>query len=158
MKLLAALTLFSTLGAIDCSFYPFMNISLSFDERVNDIVQRLTLDELTEQMARGGRTTFAPPIERLNIKPYSWGTECLRGDSDAGPATSFAQALGLASSFSREVIWEVSRATGFEVRAKFNNYTAAGQYGQHKGASCWSPVINIHRDPRWGRNTVSYRI
>ena len=50
-------------------------------------------------MARGGRTTFAPAIERLGIKPYSWGTECLRGDVDAGPATAFPQALGLSAMF-----------------------------------------------------------
>ena len=50
-------------------------------------------------MARGGRSTYAPAIERLGIKPYPWGTECLRGDVQAGPATAFPQALGLSAIF-----------------------------------------------------------
>ena len=35
-----------------------------------------------------------------------------------------------------------------------NNFTAHGDYGFHHGLSCWSPVINILRDPRWGWNQV----
>ena len=37
----------------------------------------------------------APAIPRLGIKPYQWGTECLSGDVNAGPATSFPQAIGM---------------------------------------------------------------
>lgn len=37
----------------------------------------------------------APPISRLGIKPYQWGTECLSGDVSAGPATSFPQSIGM---------------------------------------------------------------
>ena len=49
----------------------------------------------------------------------------------------------------------MAKATGVEVRAKYNNYTAHGIYTkEHGGLSCWSPVINIARDPRWGRNQV----
>ena len=79
--------------------YPFNNISLSWKERVDDLVGRLTIDEITLQMANGGRTTNAPGIERLGIPPYPWGSECLRGDVEAGPATSFPQALRLAAAF-----------------------------------------------------------
>ena len=79
--------------------YPFQDPSLSWDERVDDLVGRLTVDEITQQMAKGGRTTAAPAIPRLGIKPYPWGAECLRGDIQAGPATSFPQALGLAATF-----------------------------------------------------------
>ncbi len=50
-------------------------------------------------MANGGRTTFAPKIERLGINEYRWGTECLRGDVQAGPATAFPQALGMSAIF-----------------------------------------------------------
>lgn len=35
-----------------------------------------------------------------------------------------------------------------------NYYISHGEYGFHKGLSCWSPVLNILRDPRWGRNQV----
>ena len=51
------------------------------------------------QMARGGRTAWAPAISRLEINPYPWCTECIRGDVDAGPATAFPQVIGLAATF-----------------------------------------------------------
>ena len=41
----------------------------------------------------------APAIENLGIGPYQWNTECLRGDVEAGNATSFPQAIGLAAAF-----------------------------------------------------------
>ncbi|XP_067675028.1 uncharacterized protein [Haliotis asinina] len=139
--------------------YPFRNTSLPWEDRVNDLVGRLTLDEIQLQMARGGSGSNAgpaPAISRLGIKPYSWDTECLRGDVAAGEATSFPQALGLAASFSTDLIFRVAQATGEEVRAKYNNFTSHGIYGTHKGISCFSPVINIVRDPRWGRNQETY--
>ena len=76
-----------------------MDPTLSWDDRVNDLASRLTLPEMTEQMANGGRLTYAPGIDRLGIPPYPWGSECLRGDVQAGSATSFPQALGLSASF-----------------------------------------------------------
>lgn len=136
--------------------FPFNDPSLSWDERVADLVGRLTLDEITLQMANGGPHTHAPGIPRLGISPYAWDAECISGDVEAGPATSFPQALGLAATFSQEAVFNVSQATGIEVRAKFNNYSRHGDYGHHKGASCWSPVVNIMRDPRWGRNQETY--
>ena len=81
------------------SSYPFQNISLSWEQRVDDLVGRLTVPEIAIQMANGGRLTHAPGIPRLGIKPYPWGSECLRGDIKAGPATSFPQAIGLAATF-----------------------------------------------------------
>lgn len=79
--------------------YPFNNHSLSWKERVDDLVSRLTVDEISDQMAYGGRSTHAPGIPRLGIKPYPWGSECNRGDAEAGPATSFPQSIGLAATF-----------------------------------------------------------
>lgn len=76
---------------------PFNDVSLSWKERVDDLVQRLTLGEMVQQMAHGH--SQSPAIPRFGIKPYSWGSECLRGDVGAGPATSFPQALGLAATF-----------------------------------------------------------
>ncbi|XP_046550191.1 probable beta-D-xylosidase 2 [Haliotis rubra] len=139
--------------------FAFRNTSLPWDDRVNDLVGRLTLDEIKLQMSRGGAGPQggpAPAIPRLGINPYSWNTECLRGDAGAGDATSFPQAIGLGASFSPDLIFRVAQATGEEVRAKFTDYMRKGQYGDHKGISCFSPVINIVRDPRWGRNQETY--
>lgn len=98
-RLLAGFVMVIAVTQLVSATYPFMDTTLSWTERVNDLVDRLTLEEMTAQMARGGRMTYAPGIPRLGIKPYPWGAECLRGDVDAGPATSFPQALGLAATF-----------------------------------------------------------
>ena len=57
--------------------------------------------------------------------------------------------------FSPKLIHAIAEATAKEVRAKYNYFTKEGQYGDHKGLSCFSPVINIMRHPLWGRNQVS---
>lgn len=64
------------------SVYPFQNISLSWDERVDDLISRLTIDEIVDQLSHGGYSDAGPtpPIPRLGINSYSWNTECLRGD------------------------------------------------------------------------------
>ncbi|XP_002740189.1 uncharacterized protein LOC100375100 [Saccoglossus kowalevskii] len=149
--------LFSLISTI-LSDFPFRNTSLPWNKRVEDLVGRLKLEEIVLQMSRGGRYSNgpAPPIDRLNIGPYSWNTECLRGDLSAGPATSFPQAFGLAATFDAVLIKQIANATAYEVRAKYNNYTKHKEYGDHKGLSCFSPVINIARHPLWGRIQETY--
>lgn len=83
-----------------CDF-PFRNVSLPFDERVADLVSRLTVNELVDQMNRGGGGGDGGPvlpIERLGINEYWWGTECIHGDI-YGNSTAFPQSIGLAATF-----------------------------------------------------------
>ncbi len=84
--------------------YPFWNASLSWDDRLDDLLGRLLLDDMVRMMARGGANKNSSPAikhnpDNLGIQPYNWNTECLRGDALAGNATSFPQALGLAAAF-----------------------------------------------------------
>lgn len=96
------LALLVTEGLLHVQDYPFRNTSLPWDARVKDLVDRLTIEEIVVQMSRGGsgpRASPAPAVPRLGVGPFSWNTECLRGDVYAGNATSFPQALGLAATF-----------------------------------------------------------
>lgn len=140
--------------------YPFRNVSLPWSERVQDFVTRLTLPEIQEQMGRGGSGEHggpAPAIPRLGVGPYQWDTECLRGDGMApGNATAFPQSIGLAAIFSAHWMFRVAETAGIEVRGKHNDFVRQGVYVTHTGASCFSPVINIMRDSRWGRNQETY--
>lgn len=95
------LLLFTVISGYRVDF-PFRNVSLPWDQRVDDLVQRLTLPDIMYQMSKGGagpKGGPAPAIPRLGIEPYSWNTECLRGDATAGKATGFPQAIGLAAAF-----------------------------------------------------------
>ncbi|XP_064628150.1 uncharacterized protein LOC135487892 isoform X1 [Lineus longissimus] len=139
--------------------FPFRNVSLPWDVRVEDLVSRLTVEEVILQLSKGGAGESggpAPGIPRLGIDPYQWNTECLRGDVEAGNATSFPEAIGLAASFSPALIFAVANATAFEVRAKHSDFMRRKVYSDHTGLSCFSPVINIMRHPLWGRNQETY--
>ncbi|XP_076444918.1 uncharacterized protein LOC143282917 [Babylonia areolata] len=141
--------------------FPFRNVSLPWSERVKDLVSRLSLEEIQLQMGRGGAGIHggpAPAIPRLGIGPYQWDTECLRGDANAPGkgATAFPQSIGLAAAFSPDLLFRVAQAAGVETRGKHNEFVRSQTYITHTGASCFSPVINIMRDSRWGRNQETY--
>uniref|UniRef100_A0A2C9LMB7 Fibronectin type III-like domain-containing protein n=1 Tax=Biomphalaria glabrata TaxID=6526 RepID=A0A2C9LMB7_BIOGL len=144
----------------DWKNYPFWNTSLTWEQRVDDLVSRLTLEEIQFQLARGGTEEFgspAPAIPRLGIGPYAWDSECLHGAArEEGNATAFPQAIGLAATFSPSLIERMAAATGQEVRGKHNDFVKNGIFKTHTGASCFSPVINVVRDARWGRNQETY--
>ena len=137
--------------------FPFRNTSLDWFVRVDDLVSRLTPHEIIDQMAYGGgwNAGVTPPIPRLSILPYSWGTECLRGDISEN-STGFPQAINLASTWNVDLVEMVANATAYEVHAHYNQYSKEGLYGVHRGLSCFSPVINIMRHPLWGRNQETY--
>ncbi|XP_070191074.1 uncharacterized protein [Littorina saxatilis] len=145
-----------TKRAVTMVNFPFRNVSLPWEDRVADLVNRLTLEEIQDQMAKGrsgGNKGPAKAIARLGIGQYQWSTECLRGSSAPGAhGTSYPQALGLAAAFSPDLIFKVAEATGVEVRGHHKFFVEQNNYEEHTGLSCFSPVINIMRDPRWGRN------
>ncbi|XP_064618411.1 uncharacterized protein LOC135482386 [Liolophura sinensis] len=122
---------------------------------VDDLVKRLTPQEIADLMQHGG-TGSSPAIPRLKIPEFSWDTECLHGDGQAGRATSFPQAIGLAAAWSTRLIHDIAEAISVEVHAKYNDFIKQGLHGFHKGISCFSPVINIMKHPLWGRNQETY--
>ncbi|CAF1187757.1 unnamed protein product [Didymodactylos carnosus] len=137
--------------------YPFRNVSLDWRVRVDDLISRLTPDEIIDQLAYGGgwNEGVTPAIIRLDIKPYSWTTECLRGDVSE-TSTGFLQAINLAATWNKNLLYAIANATAYEVHAHYNAYQKQGKYGVHRGLSCFSPVINIMRHPLWGRNQETY--
>jgi beta-glucosidase len=131
--------------------YPFQDDKLDPNERVADLISRMTLEEKVSQMQ-----DVAPSIERLGIPQYNWWNECLHGVARAGKATSFPQAIGMAATWNPELIHEVADAISTEARAKFNYSVSLGQRNRYQGLTMWTPNINIFRDPRWGRGQETY--
>ena len=120
-------------------------------ERAKTLVARMTLQEKISQMRYD-----APAIDRLNIPAYNWWNECLHGVARSGAATVFPQAIGLAASFSTDLVEQVATAISDEARAKYNEYKQFGSTEIYQGLTFWSPNINIFRDPRWGRGQETY--
>lgn len=77
--------------------FPFQDPTLPWDQRLDDLVSRLSLEEIVPQtLAVYGSHT--PAIPRLNINPYVWISECLHGEVNTH-GTAFPQSIGLAASF-----------------------------------------------------------
>lgn len=130
---------------------PFYDTSLALEERVKDLISRLTLEEKVNQMMNN-----TAAIERLGILPYSYWNEALHGVGRSGIATVFPQAIGLGATFDSDLAYRVSSAISDEARAMHNAAKAKGYNKQYGGLTFWTPNINIFRDSRWGRGQETY--
>ena len=141
----------------------YLDPSLPIDERLTDLLQRMTLEEKVGQMlqldARGdlphlvsemhvGSILHTSPervIEahrlteqtRLRI-PLLVGEDCIHGHSFWEGATIFPTQLGMAATWSPDLLERVARVTAVEAAATGIHWT-------------FSPVLCIARDLRWGR-------
>ena len=122
---------------------------LPIDERVADLVRRMSLKEKVGQLQ-----DQAPSIERLGVPAYGYWNEALHGVARAGVATVFPQAIGMAATWNSELIRMVADVISTEARAKYNAIT--GDHPRYYGLNFWTPNINIFRDPRWGRGQETY--
>ncbi|MCX5333689.1 MULTISPECIES: glycoside hydrolase family 3 protein [unclassified Streptomyces] len=147
--LVVALALIAGLGATVPSHadtpYPFRDPSLTVDGRVDDLLDRLTLDEKISLLHQ-----YQPAVPRLGIESFRTGTEALHGVAWLGETTVFPQAVGLASTWDPALMEQVGSAVGDEARG-FQQERPAGW-----GLNLWAPVVNLLRDPRWGRNEEGY--
>jgi beta-glucosidase len=129
----------------------YLDPGLPLEQRVNDLVSRMTLEEKASQMQ-----DVAPAIPRLGIPVYNWWNEGLHGVARAGNATVFPQAIGLAATWDTDLIHRVADVISTEARAKYNDAIQHGNTGRYYGLTFWSPNINMFRDPRWGRGQETY--
>lgn len=133
--------------------YAYRDTSLSFEQRVNDLVGRLTLEEKVAQMLNA-----APAIPRLNIPAYDWWNEVLHGVARTPyHATVYPQAIAMAATFDTGALKLMAGYAADEGRAVYNKAVADGKAGQrYVGLTYWTPNVNIFRDPRWGRGQETY--
>lgn len=129
----------------------FRDSRLPLEKRVEDLLNRLSLEEKISLMGYNARS-----VERLGIPAYNWWNEALHGVARAGEATVFPQAIAMAATFNDSLLHAVADAIATEARAKFNLAAARGKHIQYMGLTFWSPNINIFRDPRWGRGQETY--
>ena len=130
---------------------PYLNTKLPIDNRVDDLIGRMTLEEKSKQMVNA-----AEALPKLDIPQYGWWSEALHGVARAGKATIFPQAIGMAATFDPDLIFEVSSAISDEGRAMYNDAVKRGFHEICQGLTFWSPNVNIFRDPRWGRGHETY--
>ena len=135
---------------------PFQDPHRPMTARIDDLLHRLTLAEKIALLHQ-----FQPAIPRLGMPVFKTGSEALHGlawttDRDNNGAvvtatgTVFPQSIGLASTWDPALIRRVGAATGDEARG-FNKINP-----RVWGLQLWAPVVNLLRDPRWGRNEEGY--
>ncbi len=151
LKTLTMICLVSLLFSCEGYRHPYQNINLDFETRAADMVSRMTLEEKVSQL-----THYADAVDHLGIPEYNWWNECLHGVARSGKATVFPQAIGMAATFDRHMMFRMADVTSTEARAKYHDYFSRGKHGMYQGLTFWSPNINIFRDPRWGRGHETY--
>ena len=132
---------------------PFWNPNLPLEQRVNDLVSRLTLEEKVAQMLNK-----APAIPRLNIPAYEWWNEILHGVARTPfHVTVYPQAIAMAATWDTNSLKTMADYSAMEGRAIHNKAIETKREGErYLGLTYWTPNINIFRDPRWGRGQETY--
>ncbi|WP_127530857.1 glycoside hydrolase family 3 protein [Paenibacillus kobensis] len=125
--------------------FPFRNPELPLEERVQDLVSRLTLEEKINLMPQ-----YMTAVERLGIGAYKHGTEGAHGIAWLGEATSFPQPIGLGCTWDQDLMKEVGDVIGTEARVFYKRNPAVN------GLTLWAPTVDMERDPRWGRTEEAY--
>ncbi|MDD4823410.1 MAG: glycoside hydrolase family 3 N-terminal domain-containing protein, partial [Bacteroidales bacterium] len=150
-QLLGLCLLFASLSAVGQK-YPYQNPALSSEERANDLISRLTLEEKAILMC-----DQSDAIPRLGIKKFNWWSEALHGLANNGNVTVFPEPVGIAASFDDQLLYRIFSAVSDETRAKYNEAMQKGEENRRfLSLSVWTPNVNIFRDPRWGRGQETY--
>jgi beta-glucosidase len=126
---------------------PFLDPNRPVEERVADLISRLTLEEKATLLNHKGTT-----VDRFNIRSDQWN-QCLNGVKWDRPTTLFPICLALAATWNTDLVHEVATVLSDEARAIYNGWHLDTKApGEHKGLIYRAPVINIGRNPYWGRN------
>lgn len=133
--------------------FPMWDHTLPVEQRVADLVSRLTLEEKVGQMLNA-----APAVPSLGIPAYDWWNETLHGVARTPyHVTSYPQAIAMAATWDTASLYLMADYSATEGRAVHNRATAEGKNNErYMGLTYWTPNINIFRDPRWGRGQETY--
>ena len=133
--------------------YPFLDYTLSNEERVENLISLLTPEEKVGLMMNKSVS-----VDRLGIPSYNWWSEACHGVRQGG-YTVFPQPIGMAAAFNAQQVYDVFSAVSDEARANwnrsdhnvFNVPMGVTYYPGNPELTFWCPNVNIFRDPRWGR-------
>ena len=136
--------------------YPFRDPKLADDQRIADLLGRLTVPEKILLMSDH------PSIPRLNLV-FSGQVEGLHGLALGGPGgwggrgktalptTTFPQEKGLGATWDPDLLKKIATLEGYEARFYYQNSVY-----DRGGIIVRAPNADLSRDPRWGRTEESY--
>jgi len=143
---------------------PYENTELPIEQRVEDLLSRMTLEEKAAQIAMPkrldggncdscGNGGVSPAIDRLGLPEFSWyADESLHGVQSLKPATVFPYSIAIAATWDEKLVHELYSAVGDEFRAAFNVDKLRGL-----GLVTWSPVVlEIPHNKKYERAPETY--
>ena len=122
----------------------YLNPAQPMEARITDLISRMTLEEKAAELNH-----LSSRNDRLHIPAWGGWNQTLHGVWSKQPTTLFPTAIGMAATWDPALIRTVADSMSDEARALYN-IGAEGPRSKH-GLVYRSPVINISRDPRWGR-------
>jgi len=160
MKITASLIIIAALSCLPLhaqQTYPFQNTKLTDDQRLDNLISLMTLDEKIDNLS-----PRVPGVERLGIKgtkiseglhglalsgPANWAVK----GKGASPTTTFPQAIGLAQMWDPQLheqvaVWEANEARFLAQNPKYKS----------AGLILLAPNADLGRDIRWGRTEECY--
>jgi beta-glucosidase len=135
--------------------YPFRDPKLPTEQRITDLLSRLTLDEKVTMMSG------SPKIPRLGLA-FTGQVEGLHGLALGGPGhwegrgkkvlptTTFPQERGLGNTWDVDLMQKIGALEGYEARYDYQSPTY-----NRGGVVVRAPNVDLSRDPRWGRSEES---
>ena len=127
----------------------YFDYNKPYKMRVSDLLSKMTLEEKLSQMS----SRISSPIARLGIPGFLWSSagdgHCV-GVPKGEAATIFPVPIAQAASFDRNIILKLADAMSDEVRARVNSNVPKATL------TFWAPVVEMARDPRWGRTEECY--
>jgi beta-glucosidase len=132
--------------------YPFQDPALPAEQRIDDLVSRMTLDEKIDLL---GRTSAIP---RLGVPAFGF-SEGIHGVVQRGEnprfgvvtTTQFPQPPGLGESWDPEMVRQAADVEGYEAR-----WISGRDAAKHPTLLIFGPQADLMRDPRWGRSEEIY--
>ena len=131
----------------------FRNPNLKTDQRVADLVSKMTTDEKIDALSTNSG------VPRLGV-PNFGSSEGIHGvvqranperGRTAVPTTQFPQPPGMGASWDPELVRQAGWVEGHEARW----ITQTKSYNRQI-LMLWGPQADLARDPRWGRNEEVY--
>jgi len=152
---LGLIALLAAQAALAQTTYPFRDSKLPLEDRVTDLLSRLTLDEKVTMMSG------SPKIPRLGLA-FTGQVEGLHGLALGGPGhwegrgkkvlptTTFPQERGLGNTWDVDLMQKIGALEGYEARYDYQSPTY-----NRGGVVVRAPNVDLARDPRWGRSEES---
>ncbi len=143
---LMAVTAGNTLIAQTTDKPLYLDYTKPVEARVNDLISRMTLEEKAQYLNHVG-----PEIPRFGIKSDKWN-QALHGVVWTHPTTMFPVSIAMAATWDTKLVYKEATAISDEARAIYNGWHQDPDFkGEKKGLIYRTPVINISRNPYWGR-------